>query len=494
MKPLHLIPAFALWLGASNAVAQSLLDTQACGRQLLAEAVRAVGGEAALTQLRQVGLRSTGATKNAYQGLHAHEADAPSPDGRLGLELRHDLSGGRYRITNWQWLRGGLDLAFTTIATGNGESLTLRHSQRAYAGSNPGREAAIAQAYDFGARQWPALLLRRARENLASLRCEDGAARRFAFNWDARQRLSLQLDDTGLVQELQVLSPDALDGDTLLRWRYAGAQRVHGLHAPQQVQIWRRGALFYDGALEPLADWQPQASDYTAPTDYSALPAAQTQQLAHRLVAPGLWEITGIGGGTYRTQVVEAPTHFVVFDAPLSAAAVRPVIAHIRQHLSATKPIREVVLSHFHTDHSGGLAAYVAVGATLVVSPSDQPFVARMLAARSLLQPPLEPADLPAPTWRVVTQDQELPDTPGLRVLRWRDSPHVADTLLLLHEPSRSLIEADFVSDYSPFNATAALLARKLADGLLPVTRVLGAHHDELAVEALLQRAKAAAR
>lgn len=483
MKKTSLCLLLALACAATSAQ-PSLTDQQACGQRLLAEAVRAVGGESALLQLRQVALRGVGATKNAYQGYRAADADMPTPDGRLGLELQHDLAGGRYRSTSWQWLRGGLDLAFTNIATSQGDALTLRHSERSFVKTTPGREAAVAQAYDFSARLWPALLLRRARENLASLRCE-GDARRFAFNWDTRLRLSLQLNDAALTTELHVLAPDPLDGATTVVWKYQGGQRIQGLHAPQRIQLWRRGALFYDGQLEALADWAPSDAAYAAPPDFQPLPPESTQRLAHRAVAPGLWEVTGIGAGTYRTQVVEAPTHLVVFDAPLAAAAVMPVIAHIKQHISADKPIRYVVLSHFHTDHSGGLAAYVAAGATLVVSPSDQPFVARMLAARSLLAPPLEPARVPEPKWLVVERDQDLPDTPGLRVLRWRDSPHVSDTLLLLHEPSRSLVEADFYSVYSPFNATFDYLARRLES--MPVDRVLGTHHDPLPV-AELQR------
>ena len=59
-----------------------------------------------------------------------------------------------------------------------------------------------------------------------------------------------------------------------------------------------------------------------------------------------------------------------------------PVLAQVKK-LAPGKPIRYVVNSHNHFDHSGGLRAAVAEGATIITQAENKPYFERAFATRT---------------------------------------------------------------------------------------------------------------
>jgi Metallo-beta-lactamase superfamily len=469
------------------AVADDPVRSQQCAHGLLAQSLAAHGGEARVAGMAQLQWRAEGPTRNAYQGERAADVDDPRLDGRVDSELAFDFAGGRFRQQTWQRLRGGFDLGLAAIAQGN-QVTTLRLAEKTFTkAAAPSAEVAAAQAVDVAARLMPPLLLRRARENLASLRCADGGGA-MEFNWDARTRIGLLFDGEFRVSEARVLQPDVLDGQTLVAWRYQGRQEAGGLVLPARVQVVRRSAPLFDLALTDIRVNQPlDAALFAPPADFAEATDG-SGPLSLAAVAPGLWEVRGIAGGTYRTPVIEADDQLVVYDAPLSSAVTRQVIALLRSRFP-NKAVGTVVLSHFHTDHSGGLPAYADLGATLVVTPGDRAFVERLLAARSVLLPPVSASNTPRPSrLQVVESEAVLPG--NAKAIRLRGSPHVAELLLVVHTPSSSLLEADLYSTLTPFNATSAFFADWLERAPMPIERVLGIHHEPVQAKALIDKAR----
>ena len=115
---------------------------------------------------------------------------------------------------------------------------------------------------------------------------------------------------------------------------------------------------------------------------------------APRRIAPGLFLVVGLGGYTVIFQ--EFSDHVVALEAPAAAPfsdrfPVRPAVdaeALSRQYIELVraavpgKPIRYVVPSHFHSDHAGGAAAFLRIGATILAPVGDTAFY-RALAARA---------------------------------------------------------------------------------------------------------------
>lgn len=78
-----------------------------------------------------------------------------------------------------------------------------------------------------------------------------------------------------------------------------------------------------------------------------------------------------VAGRTHNALIVEMRDHLVVIDAPLDEAYSKWVLEACRARFSH-KPIKTLVLTHHHNDHSGGARAYVAAGVEVIVGAGNQ--------------------------------------------------------------------------------------------------------------------------
>ena len=73
-----------------------------------------------------------------------------------------------------------------------------------------------------------------------------------------------------------------------------------------------------------------------------------------------------VQGGTANNLIVAMKDYLIVFDAPYGELQSRWTIDAAKAKYPG-KPIRYLVLTHHHMDHTGGMRTYVAEGATLIV-------------------------------------------------------------------------------------------------------------------------------
>ena len=90
--------------------------------------------------------------------------------------------------------------------------------------------------------------------------------------------------------------------------------------------------------------------------------------------------ISMVQGGSHNTIIVATNTYLVTFDAPADDGMSNKVLEMAAAKYPG-KPLRYVVLTHHHIDHTGGLRALSAAGATVVVGKGDGAFFRKMLAA-----------------------------------------------------------------------------------------------------------------
>jgi glyoxylase-like metal-dependent hydrolase (beta-lactamase superfamily II) len=197
--------------------------------------------------------------------------------------------------------------------------------------------------------------------------------------------------------------------------------------------------------------------------------------------------------GGYNTIFV-AFEHFVlVLEAGGSSREAQSVIEQIKQ-VAPGKPIRYVVVTHWHFDHVSGIRPYIAEGATIVGPPSVSSVLETAVAARRTLNPDalsrnpqrlkFEPVHGRARTF-----------SDGKRTLVVHDispSPHSAEMLVAYLPKEKILFEADLLDIYVPGRAGPAGngardLARKIELMQLDVERIVPVHGQIGTIEDLRQ-------
>src|SRR5690606_20290203 len=94
----------------------------------------------------------------------------------------------------------------------------------------------------------------------------------------------------------------------------------------------------------------------------------------------GAWLITG----SYVSLVTDFQDHVIVFEAGQPESRGDQILAEVRR--ITNKPIRYVVNSHPHSDHSAGILPFLREGITLVTHKNNVDFLTKALSApRTLL-------------------------------------------------------------------------------------------------------------
>jgi glyoxylase-like metal-dependent hydrolase (beta-lactamase superfamily II) len=163
-------------------------------------------------------------------------------------------------------------------------------------------------------------------------------------------------------------------------------------------------------------------------------------------LAPGVQHQVG---GTHNSLIVEMSDHLVVFDAPVSDAQSSWTIAAAKARYP-NKPIRYLVLTHHHMDHCGGLRAYAAEGASLVVGKGAADHFRKVLSAPYRRDPDLRTIDLGG-TRIMEVADRHVFDDGKRKVLAILfDNPHATASLMGYVEDARIAYVTDV---YSPGGA-----------------------------------------
>lgn len=162
-------------------------------------------------------------------------------------------------------------------------------------------------------------------------------------------------------------------------------------------------------------------------SDNASYDTRGSQGLRLQEVAPGVHQVQG---GTHNSLVVEMSDHLIVMDAPVTDAQSLWLVGQTRARFPG-KPIRVLVLTHHHMDHTGGLRGILAEGGTLVVGQGAGAHFRRVLAA-----PMTRNFDLPARSFHMtpileVPESHVMSDSTGRQVIVYvMDNPHAKGMLM----------------------------------------------------------------
>jgi glyoxylase-like metal-dependent hydrolase (beta-lactamase superfamily II) len=203
---------------------------------------------------------------------------------------------------------------------------------------------------------------------------------------------------------------------------------------------------------------------------------ARDQKVEFVDVAKGIYHVKG---SSHNSLAIEMKDHVVIVEAPLFEERSAAVIKAVEEKIPG-KPIKTLIMTHFHIDHSGGLRAYAAKAATIVADEAAVPFLQTVMSRPKTIRPDsLAKSTGVTPNIEGVNGTKVLSDGERTIELRQIPNPHAAG-MLAVYLPAEKLL---FVSDlYSPGNPippgdpNARSLFTAITEANLTVDRIVGGH------------------
>jgi len=303
--------------------------------------------------------------------------------------------------------------------------------------ANGGASAQPGSLEERAAEIWstPQGFIKAALANQASAQTVDGRTE-LSFTTDGKHRYVGTLDAQGRVERVRTWIDTPVLGDTLLETRFSDYQDFDGVQFPARIQRSEGGHPVLDVQVSQVK--LNPSLDLAVPKEVAdAKPAAVT--VASAELAKGIYYLTG---GTHHSVLIEQADHLVIVEAPLNEERSRAVIAKAHE-LAPGKPIRTLVNTHAHFDHSGGLRTYVDEGATIVTQRDNQRFYEDAWRAPRSLNPDALARSNKAAKFQTFGDKLVLQGDHPIEIHRIAGSGH-NDAFALVYLPKEKvLVEAD---------------------------------------------------
>ena len=283
-----------------------------------------------------------------------------------------------------------------------------------------------------------------------------------------------------------------LNGRTLMEYKVTDA----AFNAPVPADRFAAPAAVMAGAPAPSTGSVPYQWVLRRPfigvymdSDSVSFDTQSSPGLRLNELAPGVLHQVG---GTHNSLVVEMSDYLIVFDAPVTDAQSNWTIAALKAKYPE-KPIRYLVLTHHHMDHAGGLRAYAAQGATLVVGKGAANHYRKVLTAPWRRNPDLVQRDLGGTRIIEVADKQVFIDGKRQVSAHLFENPHAAGMLIGYVADARIAFVADVYSPGPPLPpkinpALASVVNAVKRSGIQPVT-IAGGHGSTAPYAALARLA-----
>lgn len=280
-----------------------------------------------------------------------------------------------------------------------------------------------------------------------------------------------------LLSKVETMADDPVLGDVATEVLYSDHRKVGRIQVPFRV-VTRTDEEVTDELT------------YSEIKINAGMPARLFEEPADAVRAtppPGEVVLTKLGrdvyfaAGTHNSLFVAFADHVLLVEAPHSADRTEAVLAKIRETVGR-KPVRYVVPTHYHFDHSAGLRSAIATGATVVTTAGNRAFVKKLASTIHTIRPDALSRRPQTPAIEIVSGKRVFTD--GVQTVELYDlgpTPHT-DEMLVAYLPRERIL---FVSDlfnipthgpFPPPSATTLDFAAKLEKLGLPIDHLAPGH------------------
>ena len=182
------------------------------------------------------------------------------------------------------------------------------------------------------------------------------------------------------VERVQTWIANPVLGDTLVEIAYSDYRDFNGVQFPARIVRTQGGYPVLEITVSAVT--RNPAVDLPVPEQVRSYTPPPVTVTAEKL-AVGVYYIKG---GSHHSVAIDQRDHIVVVEGPQDEARSIAVIAKVKETIP-NKPIKYLVNTHVHFDHSGGVRTYVAEGATIVTHEMNKPYYEKAWAAPRTLTP-----------------------------------------------------------------------------------------------------------
>ena len=472
------VPLFGGSSAASYKEARAVLDA----------GIKAAGGLEALQSIKDVRRVGAGTGYNQGQSLRP---ESPLTTRAVEVTSVQDFARGRSSNEVMNVPTGGVMTKTRAVLAGDagfGYNVVMKVVTPSAPGAIAGAKASL--------RRDPAALLLNARaraETLRSLGDEtlDGKRSRvITFADSDGTQIGLYFDaDSGLLTRFDTMADNAVLGDAVTEILLSDYRDVPV--GSGRVRLPARMITKVDGEVTldlkySVIEANTGAPDeaFAAPADAQTIPAAPTGAVTVTKLGENAYLL---GGGSHHSLAVVFDDHVVVVEAPLNEERSLAVMAKIAETVPG-KPIKYVVPTHYHFDHSGGLRTYIAKGVTVVTTPGNKAFVERLAVASHTIRPDSLSREPRRPIIETFTGKRVFSDgTHTLEVIDVGPSPHVAESVIAYLPAEKTVFVADLFTipvqgPFPPVNPALVHFSDKLealaVDTIVPAHGRIGTMED----------------
>ncbi len=274
--------------------------------------------------------------------------------------------------------------------------------------------------------------------------------------------------------------PDLGDAEVELCFRDYWA--VDGKLFPRNIQRSEKGFLVFNYQLDDSSELVIEKSKILTGYDLvenNAEPVPPKTELIE--LADNIHLIKQIGGSDYHAAFLNFGNYLVALEAPLGDWASKMAIDEIRK-LYPQKPIKYVMITHFHGDHSGGLREYVRQGAAIIAPRNSQQYFDILFSATHSLQN--DSAKQLSPEILVVEEEPMTLTSDSLNLIIQDIGPnaHVNNILVAYIPEAKFLFQGDLFrvpqSSDEPVRKEAVEFYEKIKSQGWEVDMLTGAHGE----------------
>jgi glyoxylase-like metal-dependent hydrolase (beta-lactamase superfamily II) len=304
------------------------------------------------------------------------------------------------------------------------------------------------------------------------------------------------VNDKNQIERVETWLGENIMGDMHILATYSGWKDFGGVMAPAKIVQTRGGWPFFEVDVTAAKANPPDVATLAAAPAPAAgrggpaggAPAGGAGRggpgggppaltVTPEKLGEGLYRLT-TGGGSYDSLIVEFRDHIMMLEAGQNEARALAYIAEAKK-LIPNKPIRYVMNTHPHSDHTGGLPALVAEGATIITQKNNESFFDRALnTPRTLLSDTLAKNPKKAKVEAVSDKKVYSDGTRTVEMYHIYPAPHSNGLMVAYIPKEKVLFQGDFSlpAEGQPANDHVKALVPALEKLKLDFDRYINVH------------------